>query len=171
MNLLKIIFLVLVISFFSSFAFAESQPTAHALRVGEKFESLILQDQHGGKVSVPDRAKFVLISSSMKLSKEIHEWLSKKDSNYLASKDAQYIADITPMPDIITYLFAGPKMRRYKFEIILADDPSFAPKFPQSEDRLAVFTLDKDGVVIDTSFYKSIEEAAAEKFGEAVAGQ
>jgi hypothetical protein len=171
MNLLKIISLFLVISFFSLPALAENEPTKQALRVGEKFEPLTLQDQHKKEVTVPGDAKYILISSSMKLSKEIHEWLSQKDPQYLANNRAEYIADITPMPDIITYLFAGPKMRRYKFKIILADDPSFAPKFQESENRLAVFTLDNERMVTDISFYKSIAEVAQDKFGEVVAGQ
>lgn len=147
----------------SSSAIAEDRAMANAdgsapVSVGAKFPELTLEDQHGTKKSLVPETKTVLISSNMELSKSIHAWLKDKPATYLEDNNIQYIADITPMPGIISWLFAKPKMRKYPFTILLVDDDEFAAKFPQKEEKLAVFQLNPDRTVRNIAFVNSIEE-------------
>jgi hypothetical protein len=55
-------------------------------------------------------------------------------------------------PGIISYLFAKPKMRKYPFRMLLADDKNFADTYPRKPGKLALFVLDENRVISDLKF-------------------
>ena len=132
------------------------------LAAGQTFDTHQLADQHGEPVVLGEDVDLVLMSFEMSLSKSIHGYLEDKDPGFLASHRTHYVTDITKMPAIITFLFAGPKMRRYPFPIILTDDPEFGPGFPQEEGKITVIELTPEREVKAVGFYDgmpAIEQA------------
>ena len=107
----------------------------------------------------------------MSVSKAMNLWLNEKDKNYLAENSTEYISDITEMPSIITWLFAGPKMRKYPFEILLADDEHFAPKYPIQEEKILVLDLDASKKVTAISYFENMDQIEKAKFSPVVAGE
>lgn len=132
--------------------------SSSALTVGENFPQRPLADQHGQPVTLGADTDLVLLSFSMSLSKSIHGALSEKDKTYLADHRTQYVSDIAKMPGIITLLFAGPKMRRYDFPIILNEDDEFGPLFPQEEEKITAIQLASDQTVESIEFFETFEE-------------
>lgn len=133
---------------------------------GSKLEQYEFEDQHGEKKTISAETKLLLMSFEMDLSKQIHEFLQNKEPDYLEKHNAQYVVDITPMPSIITWLFAGPKMRKYKFPILLADDDEFAPKYPKEPGKIAALKIDKDRTISSIKFFESMEEVDKAYFQE-----
>ena len=131
------------------------------LAVGEPMTTYSLADQHGNAHILQKDTRFVVLAFEMQLAKTLHQWLAKQDANYLTQHQTEYVADISGMPSIITMLFAGPKMRRYPFPIILADNPDFAGGFPQQTGKISLIQLDAEQVVSGIQYVATPDEIQA----------
>lgn len=130
------------------------------LKENDYMEVYALEDQHGTLRTLQKDTEEVIISFDMKLSKTFHKWLKDKESNYLASRKAEYIIDITGMPSIITWLFAGPKMRKYGFRILLIKEGNFGDNIPKQEGKFTMIKLDENHKVIEISFLNNMDAIA-----------
>lgn len=137
---------------------AEEDVVIKPVAVGDTFKPYTLEDPHGTLHTMRADTKLVIMSFEMELSKGIHAWLETKDADFLEKNKAEYVADITEMPDIITFLFARPKMRKYPFQILLADDDNFAPQFPKEEGRFVAFELSPEKVVTNISYFATMDD-------------
>ncbi len=147
---------------------AEDQVAAKPLeyKVGDLFEPYKLQTQHKKPHTMSPETKVIVLSFEMSLSKKVHQALDSKDKDYLKNHQTEYVADISDMPDIITFLFAGPKMRGYDFPIIWARDEDFDLRYPKKEGKLTVIQLDQENKIKNISYLKSIKEVATKVYGE-----
>ena len=159
------ILLIAITLFIPAPALSESEPL-EKISAGSKLEPYTFEDQHGVKKEIKQDTELVLMSFEMDLSKGIHKFLEEKEADYLDKHHAQYVIDISPMPSIITWLFAGPKMRKYPFPILLVDDEDFAPKYPKQEGKIVALKLDQDRTISDIRFFESMEEIDKEYFQE-----
>lgn len=141
-------------------------PEIKPLEIGDNFPSVTYEHPDETKDQLKSDTKYVIVSFEMELSKGIHNWLAEKDTDYLAKHKSEYVADITKMPAIITFLFARPKMKKYKFPILLAKDEKFAPQFPVLEGKFAMFELDEARKVKEVRYFKDMDTLAKIVFGE-----
>lgn len=128
------------------------------ISTGDAFGGFSLEDQFHNKHELNPASQRIVISSEMEKSKEVHKWLSENDPKFLEKNNIEYIADITSMPGIITWLFARPKMQKYPFTILLANDKKFGERYPKQEGKLAVFDLDSAGKVTGINFVDQIKD-------------
>ena len=156
--------LLLMTAAISVRALADEAAAPAPLKKGDHFAGYELENQHGVKHQLAGDTELVLMSFDMELSKSVHAYLSEKDPNYLREHHVEYVVDITEMPGIISYLFAKPKMRKYPFDILLADDETFGPKFPKEDKKLLVIELAKDRTVKNIQFLDSMEAVDKEYF-------
>jgi len=163
-----LILLSLVLAPIGGLLAEEATPAAtpKTLSIGDQFPSQTYEDPHEAKHQLNPDTKYVLVSFEMEISKGIHNWLADKDPNYLEQHKMEYVADITKMPSIITFLFARPKMKKYKFPILLAKDEKFAPQFPILEGKFAVFELDDTRKVKEVRYFKDMESLDRVLFGD-----
>lgn len=131
--------------------------TDYVLKVNDVIEAYTIEDQHGTLRTLNKDTKEVIISFDMKLSKKFHKWLNDKESTYLSRNKTEYIIDIREMPSIITWLFAGPKMRKYGFRILLIKEGDLADRFPKEEGSFTVIKLDQDHKVTNIRFIDNID--------------
>ncbi len=139
--------------------FAEDE-TADLIKVNDVFDTYSLEDQFGEIQTLRKDTKTVIASFDMKLSKSFHKWLKIKEDSYLDDNKAEYIIDIRGMPKIITYLFAGPKMKKYGFPIRLIKEGEYGDEFPKQEKMFTVITLNADRTISDISFIDDFDELA-----------
>ena len=156
--LLVISFLFCITTSFAEEAKNKSADNASPPPVASSLSSYVFEDPHGEEKTIRPDTRLVLMSFDMELSKGIHKFLEKKDANYLKEHRAEYVADISPMPAVITWLFAGPKMRRYSFPMLLADDDAFAENYPKKEGKISVIQLDDNRTIRDVAFLGSMKE-------------
>ena len=114
-------------------------------------EAYTLEDQFGTLRTLQKDTEEVILSFDMKLSKVFHKWLKDKESNYLMNRNTEYIIDITGMPSIITWLFAGPKMRKYGFRILLIKEGNFGDNIPKQEGKFTMIKLDENHNITNIS--------------------
>lgn len=122
------------------------------LGVGEAFPPYTLTDPFGVTNRLGSETRAVIISSEKNVSERVNAWLKTKPHGYLEAHRADYVSDITPMPALITTLFALPKMRKYPFRLLLAQDEAFAKTYPHRPGQIALFLLDAGHVITDLHF-------------------
>jgi hypothetical protein len=148
---------------FLSNALAESQPDVKSVQVGDILEGLTLEDPQGNQRFLDSSTRVVVISSTNEHSKAINQWLAKRNPSFLKDHRTEYISDITPMPAIISKLFARPKMRKYKFPMLLVNDQSFASKYPSKSGKIAIFEIDAQRRISAISFFDDFDGIVKEK--------
>ena len=157
--------LVLFLCFLIQSAYCISEEQLNTpLKVGDAFKAYELEDPHHVKHALKPETRLIIMSFEMDLSKSIHGWLEKKGADFLSKNKAEYVADITDMPGIITYLFARPKMQKYSFPILLADDDNFASQFPVEEGKFIVFEIDENKIIKNVSYFMTPEDMEKQYF-------
>ncbi|WP_024954765.1 hypothetical protein [Sulfurospirillum arcachonense] len=144
----KILFLTL----FSVYIFGAS------FKVSDTIGSFSLPDQFDKVHVVDNKAKIIIVSFEKDTGKLVNDFLASKEPSFLQEHKAVFIADISLMPSIITKLFALPKMRDYKHDILLIykenDD-----RFLHKEDQSTIYKLE-NGVIKSINFITTKEDLA-----------
>lgn len=130
--------------------------TAAPLNVGDAMPKYDLTDQHGTAHTLSPDTRWVVMSFDMSQSKNLHQWL-EKTPDFLTQRKVEYVADISPMPAIITRLFAGPKMQRYPFPIILATDEAFHETYPAEEGSYLLIELDDQQTIRELHYPTTVK--------------
>ncbi len=166
MRILRLLAVLLSLSLAPVVALADSdgEQVPNMVAPGQQLEAYVFEDPHGVKKTIKEDTEVVLMSFEMDLSKKIHAYLEEKDPDYLPKHKAEYVIDISPMPSIITWLFAGPKMRKYPFPILLVDDDDFAERYPKEEGKIAAIELNKDRTISKIEFFENMEEVDKKVF-------
>lgn len=111
------------------------------VKAGTTLEAFSLPDQRDEMRAVDQDTRLLLFSRDKDLAKMAFGVLGAKESSYLADRHAGFILDISPMPRLITWLFAKPKMRKHTFPLLLDAGPTATKAFPSQEGKLTVLHL------------------------------
>lgn len=114
---------------------------ANELNLNANINSFSLTDQFNKMHTIDRKVKTIIVSFEKDTSKDINEFLSSKKVDFLNKNSAVFIANISAMPSIITRMFALPKMKKYKHNILLIYDEN-DKRFVQKDDKLTVYKLD-----------------------------
>jgi len=136
----KLILLVL----FTTYLFS------NGFEVNKKLSNFTLVDQFDKTHTVTSDTKTIIVSFEKGTGADINEFLSKKPEDFLQKNQAVFIANISGMPSIITSMFALPKMRKYKHNILLIYDED-DKRFIQKDDYSTLYKLE-DGVIKSISY-------------------
>lgn len=131
---------------------------ADTLQVGSPFPVYTLEDAHGQTNVLGAGTRAVLIASEKGVSERLTAWLKPRSPGYLEEHHTEYVSDITPMPSIISHLFALPKIRKYPFRLLLARDENFAKTYPRQAGRFALFLLDGQRTITGLHFLEKPED-------------
>jgi len=111
-------------------------------KVGDKLPDITLLDQFDKEFTVEDKDTLVIMAFEKDISVVVNEYLKTKPGTYLASHNAKFISDISTMPDLITSMFALPKMKKYPFSVMLIND-DFGAQFNRKEGMITIYILKK----------------------------
>lgn len=112
-----------------------------ALQIGDSIEGITLEDQFEKVHTIPNDTKLIFFTASRDESGIIKDYLAEQKADFLASQKAVYIADLSGMPSVITSLFALPKMRKYKFSMLLLDE-KHEKQFVSTDDKITVYEVE-----------------------------
>lgn len=135
---------IVIICLFSICMFADS------LNVKDNINSFFLPDQFDKIHVVNNEIKTIIVSFEKDTGKDVSEFLEKKEPDFLQKNKAVFIADISPMPSFVTKLFALPKMRDYKHEILLIYN-SNDDRFIHKDEKSTIYSLD-NGIITKISY-------------------
>ncbi len=115
-----------------------------------------LNDQFGKEHSVDSMPKMIIVSFGKDTGELIGNYFNTQDSNYLEKYDIKLIADISGVPSLLQKAIIIPKMKKYKFEILLSTDKNFTNQFIKKDGKLTVVKIE-NGQISDTIFVDSQE--------------
>ena len=136
----KIVFLIT----FSTLLFSNS------FDLNQNIHSFTLVDQFDKTHIVNGDIKTIIVSFEKGTGADVNEFLSSKSPDFLEKNHAVFIANISGMPSFITKMFALPKMKKYKHNVLLIYDEE-DNRFLQKDDKSTVYKLE-NGIIKSITF-------------------
>lgn len=127
-----------------------------SLNINDKFIPFSLPNQFDRIHTIKSDISKIIISFDSDNTKLINEFLSSKEYKFLHNENTVFISDISNEPTIITKMFILPKMRDYKYSILVIYDNK-GENFLRQKDKFTVYSLD-DGIVKNISYISSKKE-------------
>lgn len=118
--------------------------------INSKIKSFTIVDQFDKIHHVDEKIQTIIVSFEKGTGADVNDFLNNKGPNFLQQHDAVFIANISGMPSFVTTLFALPKMRKYKHNILLIYDDEDM-RFIQKEEKSTVYKLE-NGIVKSIKF-------------------
>ena len=107
-------------------------------KMGQSVMPLDLQDQFGKRTILKEMPKTLIMAFEKGTGATVNDYLAVQDKEYLKKNNAVFVADISQMPNIITEIFALPKMRKYPHTVMLIRDEEQGLRFPSEEKKITV---------------------------------
>ena len=126
------------------------------LKVGDKLNNFSLTDQFDGIHTITNNIETIIITFQKETLMMVNDFLSSKSSLFLKEHRAIFINNISSTPTIITKMFILPKLRDYKYGILLIYDENNT-KFAKQADKITTYFLE-NGIVKDIKFLSSANE-------------
>jgi len=128
---------------------------ATTLKIGETLTPFNLPDQFDKVHTISsDKYETLLVSFSKDTSNKVNDYLKKQKIGFLDQNKIVYICDIHKMPSFITSWFALPKMKKYKYTLMLMYKKNKI--FPHQDGALSVIRF-KNNKVNSIDFIKKNE--------------
>lgn len=126
------------------------------LSVNDKISTFTLPDQFDKIHKIDKSLSTIIVSFDQNSLNIANGFLSQKEINFLYNHNCMLISDISSTPLIITKMFLIPKMRDYKYPILLIYDDK-AEKFTKKDNFLTIYNL-TNGSVTNISFISKVED-------------
>ncbi|AXH16280.1 hypothetical protein [Malaciobacter mytili] len=123
---------------------------AQEFTLNTKIQNFSLANQFDEKRTITNNIQTIIVSFEKDTGKEINEFLNEKQPDFLQKHNAVFIANISGMPMFVTKMFALPKMRSYKHEILLIYDEN-DKRFIAKEGNSTLYKLE-NGVIKSIKF-------------------
>ena len=123
---------------------------AGTLKIDDKISTFSLVNQFDKIHTITSEISTIIVTFQRETSNLVNDFLSSKQSNTI------FINNISCNPSIIVKMFTIPKMRDYKYDILLIYDEN-NKKFMEEENKITVYFI-KNGFVKDIKFLSSIYE-------------
>ena len=135
---------------FSTLAYSSS------LKLNDKISNFSLTDQFDRIHTITSEVSTIVITFEKETLNSVNDFLSKKERDFLEKNNAIFIANISCLPNIFTRMFTLPKLRDYKYSILLIYDEKSA-KFFEVENKITVYSIE-NGIVKNIRYLNSIFE-------------
>ena len=127
-----------------------------SLKLNDKISNFSLTDQFDRIHTITSEVSTIVITFEKETLNSVNDFLSKKEKDFLERNNAIFIANISCLPNIFTRMFTLPKLRDYKYPILLIYDEKSA-KFFEVENKITVYSIE-DGIVKNIRYLNSIFE-------------
>ncbi|KLE08621.1 hypothetical protein [Aliarcobacter butzleri] len=126
------------------------------LKIEDKISNFSLTDQFDKIHTISNDIKIIIVTFQKDTLLMVNNFLSSKSSDFLENHKAIVINDISSTPNIITKMFTLPKLRDYKYSILLIYDENNT-KFTKQTGKITTYSLE-NGVIKDIRFLSSTYE-------------
>lgn len=129
---------------------------ATTLKIDDKISTFSLANQFDKIHTITSEISTIIVTFQRETTNLVNDFLSSKQSDFLDKNNTIFINNISCTPSIIVKMFTIPKMRDYKYDILLIYDEN-NKKFMEEENKITVYFI-KNGFVKDIKFLSSIYE-------------
>ncbi|PUE66134.1 hypothetical protein [Arcobacter caeni] len=133
---------------------------ANTLKINDKISNFSLANQFDKIHTVNSEISMIIVTFQRNTSNLVNDFLSSKDSDFLHKKNTIFINNISSIPSIVTKMFIIPKMRDYKYDILLIYNEN-NKKFIEEENKITIY-------FIENSFVKDIKYISTEEELESI---
>ena len=135
-----------LILFILIFIFAD----ANTLKIDDKISTFSLPNQFDKIHTVSSEVSIIIVAFEKESLNLVNDFLSSKSIDFLDLNNAIFINDISSVPSVVIKMFTIPKMRDYKYDILLIYKEN-SKKFLEEENKITVYLLEK-GFVKDVRY-------------------
>ena len=135
-----------LILFILIFIFAD----ANTLKIDDKISTFSLPNQFDKIHTVSSDVSIIIVTFEKESANLVNDFLSSKNSDFLDLNNAIFINDISSVPSVVIKMFTIPKMRDYKYDILLIYKEN-SKKFLEEESKITIYSLEK-GFVKDVKY-------------------
>ncbi|AGR76763.1 hypothetical protein A7H1H_0439 [Aliarcobacter butzleri 7h1h] len=126
------------------------------LKIEDKISNFSLIDQFDKIHTITNDIKIIIVTFEKETLSMVNNFLSSKSPLFLGNHQAIVINNISSTPSIITKMFTLPKLRDYKYSILLIYDENNT-KFTKQTGKITTYSLE-NGVIKDIKFLSSTYE-------------
>ena len=119
------------------------------LKIDDKISTFSLPNQFDKIHTIGSEASYIIVTFEKESANLVSDFLLSKDSNFLSKNHAVFINDISCVPSVIVKMFTIPKMREYKYDILLIYKEN-SKKFLEEENKITIY-------FIENSFVKDVK--------------
>ena len=121
-----------------------------ALKIDDKISSFSLPNQFDKIHTIGSDVSIIMVTFEKESANLVNDFLSSKSIDFLDLNNAIFINDISSVPSVVIKMFTIPKMRDYKYDILLIYKEN-SKKFLEQENKITVYLLEK-GFVKDVKY-------------------
>ena len=145
--MLKTLILLILICIYSN---------ASTLKIDDKISSFSLVNQFDKIHTINSNISMIIVTFQKESTNIVNNFLSSRDNDFLDKNNTIFINDISCTPSIIVKMFTIPKMRDYKYDILLIYNEN-NKKFIEEENMITVYFIE-NGFIKDIKFISSTYE-------------
>lgn len=119
---------------------------ANEYQIGQTINTIILNDQFGTTHNIDKMPRTIIMTFEKESSDVLNEYLSKLPEGYLEKNNAVFVADISGMPAFVSKSFALPKMREYKYKVLLITDENEGAMYPYQEGQITIIKIENNRI-------------------------
>ena len=129
---------------------------ASTLKIDDKISTFSLVNQFDKIHTITSEVSMILVTFQKETTNLVNDFLSSKNSDFLDKNNTIFINNISCTPSIIIKMFTIPKMRDYKYDILLIYNEN-NKRFIEEENKITIYFVE-NGFVKDIKFISSIYE-------------
>ena len=126
---------------------------SNSFNVDDKVYKFSLPNQFNRIIDIDKSIEIFIVSFEKGTSSIINNYLESKEDKFLERNHAVYIANISKMPTFVTKWFAIPKMKSYKYNILLIYS-EIDKRFLHKDGNFTIYKL-KNGVIKSVDYIDS----------------
>ena len=123
---------------------------AGTLKIDDKISTFSLVNQFDKIHTISSEISIIIVTFEKESTNLVNDFLSSKNSDFLDLNNAIFINDISCVPSVVVKMFTIPKLRDYKYDILLIYKEN-SKKFLEEENKITVYLLEK-GFVKDVRY-------------------
>ena len=129
---------------------------AGTLKIDDKISTFSLVNQFDKIHTITSEISMIIVTFQKETTNLVNDFLSSKSSDFLDKNNTTFINNISSIPSIVVKMFTIPKMRDYKYDILLIYNEN-NKKFIEEENKITVYFI-QNGYIKDIKFLSSIYE-------------
>lgn len=129
---------------------------AGTLKIDDKISTFSLVNQFDKIHTITSEISMIIVTFQKETTNLVNDFLSSKSSDFLDKNNTIFINNISSIPSIVVKMFTIPKMRDYKYDILLIYNEN-NKKFIEEENKITIYFI-QNGYIKDIKFISSIYE-------------
>ena len=129
---------------------------AATLKIDDKISNFSLPNQFDKIHTVTNEISIIIVTFQKETTNIVNNFLSSKSSDFLDKNNSIFINNISCSTSVVVKMFTIPKMRDYKYDILLIYNEN-NKKFKEEENKITIYFVE-NGFIKDIKFISSIYE-------------